>query len=565
MYSQQMTGETILMDGSKCLYNIPDYQREYAWGTKDSANRAGGPEVSEFWQDIYVRCWTMGKTHFIGTILCSQSKLNGQPCFDIVDGQQRITTLFILSVALRDFLAENNLPNPSLTDHLSDNQGQPRLVLSDRQGHDRDTLANLLLGRHEIIANTESRDNKMMAAYRGLKHEIFQRFSNQPTKAEEFLNTVFKRVTLLFVVLEKSDDASTIFGTLNDRGRQVDDLEKLRNIITFSIPQDVQLSAFANKVWNNIETSLDDREQKLFSEALGERHGFRTIRRRAQDEIRASISQALATDSFAKWLANTQKCLEFFSILLNSPGEQGNASGLMRLEIEGLNPLILGVIERAGFDAEILSTLENVVMRLVTYYERPTASLFQLNLKSCEILGTNPNGWEDKLVACWKTEYGISNQEFTEQLRTKRLYGPGVTRRRLLYLLERIENSQHKLGKFSFTKNCTIEHIIPQTLSEEWTEELSDAQPKLTKQQILSLHDAILHTLGNLTVLVGTDQPLTSNYSYEKKVEIYSNLEGGKPTFLNSYFDKHKAWGLNKVETRGRQLADIANDLWPKL
>jgi hypothetical protein len=168
-------------------------------------------------------------------------------------------------------------------------------------------------------------------------------------------------------------------------------------------------------------------------------------------------------------------------------------------------------------------------------------------------------------VACWKNEYSISNQEFTEQLRTKRLYGPGVTRRRLLYLLERIENSQHKLGKFSFTKNCTIEHIIPQTLSEEWTEELSDAQPKLTKQQILSLHDAILHTLGNLTVLVGTDQPLTSNYSYEKKVEIYSNLEGGKPTFLNSYFDKHKAWGLNKVETRGRQLADIANDLWPKL
>jgi hypothetical protein len=145
-----MTGETILMDGSKCLYHIPDYQREYAWGTKDSANRAGGPEVSEFWQDIYERCWVLGKNHFIGTILCSQSTLNGQPCFDIVDGQQRITTLFVLCIALRDFLEENNLANPKLTERLSDNQKEPRLVLSDRQGHDRDTLANLLLSRHEI-------------------------------------------------------------------------------------------------------------------------------------------------------------------------------------------------------------------------------------------------------------------------------------------------------------------------------------------------------------------------------------------------------------------------------
>jgi hypothetical protein len=565
MYSQQMTGETILMDGSKCLYHIPDYQREYAWGTKDAANRAGGPEVSEFWQDIYERCWVLGKSHFIGTILCSRSTLNGQPCFDIVDGQQRITTLFVLCIALRDFLEENNLANPKLTERLSDNQKEPRLVLSDRQGHDRDTLANLLLSRHEIIASTESKDNKMMAAYRGLKHEIFQKFSNQPIKAQEFLNTIFLRVTLLFVILEQSDDASTIFGTLNDRGRQVDDLEKLRNIITFSVPQDKQLSAFAVKVWNSIDSTLDDREQRLFADALGERHGFRTIRRRAQDEIRAAISQALANNSFATWLADTQKCLEIFSILLNSPGEQGNASGLVRLEVESLNPLILGIIERAGFESEVLLALENVAMRLITYYERPTASLFQLNLKSCDILGTNPTDWAQKLVKYWREDYEVSNQDFTEQLRTKRLYGPGVTRRRLLYLLERIENSQHKLGKFSFTKNCTIEHIIPQTLSAEWLEELAEAQPKLTKQQILSLHEANLHTLGNLTVLVGTDQPLTSNYRFEKKVEIYRDLEGGKPTFLNSYFDKHKSWGLNKVETRGKQLADIAKDLWPKL
>ena len=370
----------------------------------------------------------------------------------------------------------------------------------------------------------------MMAAYRGLRHEIFQKISTQPAKAEEFVKTIFRRITLLFVVLEKSDDASTIFGTLNDRGRQVDDLEKLRNIITFSVPQDKQLSAFANKVWTNIETSLDDKEQQQFADAFGERHGFRTIRRRAQDEIRASISQALATDSFAAWLANAQKCLDIFSILLNSPGEQGNASGLVRMEVENLNSLLLGIIERDGFDAEILPILENVTMRLVAYYERPTASLFQLNLKSCEILGTNLTGWQEKLLDLWREDFSVSNQDFTEQLRTKRLYGPGVTRRRLLYLLERIENSQHKLGKFSFTKNCTIEHIIPQTLSTEWMKELSEAQPKLTKQQIVSLHDANLHALGNLTILVGTDQPLTSNYSYEKKVEIYGNLEGGKST-----------------------------------
>jgi hypothetical protein len=361
----------------------------------------------------------------------------------------------VLCIALRDFFKEHGLEYENWTQYISDPQGQPRLVLSDRQGNDRATLANLLLSNHEIIANTESKDNKMMAAYRGLRHEVFVRFSTQPAKAEEFAKTVFERIGLIFVILEPSDDSSTIFATLNDRGRQVDEMEKLRSIVTYAAPLDKQLCDFANQVWTNIETTLDDKEQRLFATAFGERNGFRTLRRRAQDEVRHSISLALASNSLPSWLGNLQKCLDIFSIFLNSPDKQGNARGLVRLEIDALYPLMLGIIEREGFDAGILTSLENVTMRLITYYAKPTARLIQLNFDSCAILGNNLADWQEKLLVLWNEKYSVGNQDFMEQLRTKRLYGPGVTRRRLLYLLERIENSQHKLGQFSGIMHLT--------------------------------------------------------------------------------------------------------------
>ena len=251
--------------------------------------------------------------------------------------------------------------------------------------------------------------------------------------------------------------------------------------------------------------------------------------------------------------------------MLNSPEKHGDARGLMRLEVEPLNPLILGIIERGGFDTETLRKLESVVVRILFWFDRPSAKLSQLNFKSCNVLQEQSPAWEEELTKLWKNDFEITNQEFMEKLRTKRLYGPGVTRRRLLYLMEEIENTRHRVGSFSFVKNCTIEHVIPQTLSDAWIEELRLRPPRYTRQNVETLHEVWVHTLGNLTVLIGADQPLSSNFPFEKKAEIYHEMEGAKQTYLNSYFDAHRSWGFNKVETRGKQLAQVANIRWPKL
>ena len=270
MYTYQMTGKTVLWDANNSVYQIPAFQREYSWGTRDE----GSPEVPEFWDDIVEDCWKKGRSHFIGTILCTCSNRDGGSCFEIVDGQQRITTLFLLCVALHNFLSDNNFNVTDWSKSLLDQNGQPRLILTERQNHNRSTLANLLLGNDQIIAQTESKDDRMLGAYRWLGKALFDEFSKQPAQAQEFAKVVFSRITLLFVILEQDDDAPTIFRTLNDRGRPVDDLDKFRGLITTADPNDRQLSEFPHESGPISKTTLMKGNNSNLRLPLGRGTGF---------------------------------------------------------------------------------------------------------------------------------------------------------------------------------------------------------------------------------------------------------------------------------------------------
>jgi hypothetical protein len=143
-----------------------------------------------------------------------------------------------------------------------------------------------------------------------------------------------------------------------------------------------------------------------------------------------------------------------------------------------------------------------------------------------------------------------SDDHFCEQLLRFELYGQAGRRERGKFILERLEEA---LGHAEGVRHAdlSIEHVMPQTLTEWWRAHLGDGAQET--------HTSWLHTLGNLT-LTGYN-PELSNDSFDKKKGLYANSH----IELTRALAQFERWGALEIEERGRQLAKLACRVWPDL
>ncbi|OOQ14908.1 hypothetical protein B0X61_05690 [Helicobacter pylori] len=145
--------------------------------------------------------------------------------------------------------------------------------------------------------------------------------------------------------------------------------------------------------------------------------------------------------------------------------------------------------------------------------------------------------------------------EFKDSFITKELYGRDKTKKKKTrYFLERLENfgTEEPVN----TQECTIEHIMPQTLEEEWERDLGE--------NFQAIHDKYLHTIGNLT-LTGYNKEYSNN-SFQEKRDMEKGFKQS-PLRLNQSLKDLESFGEEQIEKRANDLADWALKIWtyPKL
>jgi len=228
---------------------------------------------------------------------------------------------------------------------------------------------------------------------------------------------------------------------------------------------------------------------------------------------------------------------------------------LNRIEVTTAYPLLLNFYEdyaHCRISAEefvvLLEVIENFIIRR-----------FVSNIASNQLNKVFPTLYrqiKDKyaensiegLKSVLQTRYYSKDVEFRQRLLDTRLYGNGDGAIKTKLILESIEEFYQHKEQVNFD-NLTIEHIMPQTLTEGWREELGD--------DWAVRYDLLLHTLGNLT-LTGYNSAL-SNSSFEEKKELLkeSHLE------MNKYFKHKHSWRYEDIEQRANDLADTALAIWP--
>lgn len=218
----------------KDFYVVPDYQREYVWTAI---------EVERLLQDIQSEFAERRKDYvpdyFIGTIVTNYRA--DEQVFELIDGQQRVTTLYVFLVALRDYLAEMGTGIKALDSQLihwaSDLDGNeiPRHRVELQYEDSQDVLRLLVLDRtarplDSLPTDTRSAAN-LVQAYLDSRAFLVEELGGEVDQLKKFYAYVTQSVKLIRIRTDTIDRALWIFETINERGRGLDAMDLLKNLL----------------------------------------------------------------------------------------------------------------------------------------------------------------------------------------------------------------------------------------------------------------------------------------------------------------------------------------------
>ncbi len=535
---------------------IPIYQRMYSWGKE---------HCEQLWDDIIK---TGGNDqiegHFIGSIVFVHDGIytTNHNELLIIDGQQRLTTITLLLIALRDHLNDED----EFLEKFSRKKIENRyLINSDEKGDKKFKLILSELDRDTLLSLID--ENKRKPSELSVKiMENFKLFEEWIRKNTDKLETIFKGLDKLMVVeisLERGkDNPQLIFESMNSTGKDLTQTDLIRNYILMGLEPEKQ-KIFYKKYWMAMEENFKQNET-LFNQFV--RH-YLTIKTREIPNINKVY------ESFKDYrqkkgieiedlLKDLQKYCGFFCQIAfkkEADKDLNKALGfLVDLEMGVIYPLLLelysdysdGVLSKQDFIPIIYLTESYICRRAVcglgTNGLNKIFSSFTKKIDKKQYL----KSVEEHFGSLTGNQKFPNNDEFKKLFITIDFYHFKKTK----YFLERLENFDTK--EPVDTQECTIEHIMPQILTEEWKRDLGE--------NFKAIHEKYLHTIGNLT-LTGYNEKYSNNSFQEKR-----NMEKGfnqSPLRLNQSLKDLEPFGEKKIEKRANDLADRALKIWtyPKL
>lgn len=256
---------------SQRLFCIPDYQRGYAWDHQ---------QCQEFLEDL--EFLEPGKDHFMGTlILHAQSNRseyiidlsgNSYTAYNIVDGQQRLTTIVILLHAITLFMGtdsrQTELAKGAKQKYIAtqDSNYQPLAKLSLNEDS-REFFQQEVLEQGTYIGGATMRSHQRLQQAKLFFREFLeqQQEERDGTEFREWLQSFFfkiiHRITLIVYTVDREADAGIIFETMNNRGKPITELEKVKNYLLYlagklHLSGEHQLVAGINQTWKHIFENL---------------------------------------------------------------------------------------------------------------------------------------------------------------------------------------------------------------------------------------------------------------------------------------------------------------------
>lgn len=574
----------------KDFYNVPDFQREYVW---EETN------VEKLLQDIYDEFYdennklSQGGEYFIGSIVTYK---DGDGVFQLIDGQQRLTTGYLVLCVIRDLLLDlKSEPPATISGQISSVSMNPktgedvfryRLVL---QYEDSQNILETIAGKPgsmgEIKPTTTSVEN-IVDAYKTIREFLQANFDNDASRIKSFAAALTLRVKLIRIVTPNLSSALKLFETINDRGVGLNSMDLLKNLLFMRTTKE-EYSKLKDR-WKVLIDTLDNKCKEKPLRFLR----YYILSTHEQPAAKREVRE----DEIYKWFSENQDKtgiltdpINFVEVLIRYANSyanfvsgkniQGNEDrylqNIAKLSNQARQHFIL-LLAAQGLDETLFSKLTQKVE----------------NLFFCYLITREPTKNFERIFARWSTELRAVKNESNLDAFTRKYFDAEMSKReknfdfalrelttariqqyRIRYILARMNQFIDEQARSTniplkqYYQAVEIEHILSQN-------------PELeTRQQFdkPTEYDTWKIKLGNLTLLEKSINGSVSNSSYKDKKNGYKSsqfymtqslvekIQVGVNTKINRATQdllQFEIWTSESIEKRQEMLIDLAHKVW---
>ena len=605
---------TELFEGRK-HYVIPAYQRPYVWNEED--------QWAPLWDDIVrVSESHLGKSprqfvsHFLGAVVFELIGAGSAAIIelDVIDGQQRLTTLQLLLDAVEEILAKHA--------HAEEAERLEELILNKQLAYKNTpqrfklwpSQANRTEFAHAMDPSEPkpSEDGQIQKAHDFFKKEASRWLLGQPDddgvippgtqdeRARQLTETLAGRLVVVAIDLTGDDDAQLIFETLNDRGTPLLKADLIKNwVFRRGKKLDVDVDRWSRTIWEDFDADWwrEEITQGRMSRSRVDIFLHYWLTMRLRDEVKQEFVFRTFTDyaeplmpdadSAEAFLTELRRDADtyrdFGALAMSTPAGRFRTRVIEAMELAATTPIFLYVISQNHNlpDTQIeigLAALESWVVRR-TLLQLTSKDMNKLIVALLKALASTPADQVGDEIRRFLSQQTAPTREWPSDstlksdLPTQKIYG-NIKQGRIAVVLAAVEEYKRALsnlyGSVTLPSGLTIEHVLPQKWRQYWK-----ASPPLTPEQEAE-RDKFVHRLGNLTLV---NQALNSSLSNRPwtDAEAASLTDGGQPgkgkwSILNQYnlivlnkeiLARNTAWTEADITARADDLVTAIAKIWP--
>ena len=547
---------TKLFSESDTVFSIPVYQRDYNWQEK---------QCQRLFKDIL----QTGKnekvsSYFLGSIVYIHDGIYGvgEKEFHVIDGQQRMTTLTLLFLAIYfklkgTILAKDadKIYNQYVVNPYSEKEIKLKLLPPEENLYILNKISHNKFNELEAF-----QDRNMLKNYLFFEKEL----ENLSFDDMKHLSNGIEKLIYIDIALEKGkDDPQKIFESLNSTGLDLSQGDLIRNYILMDLERGEQNRIY-KEIWipieNNCKVSDGSEITSYVSDFIRDYLTLKTEKISSKPKVFETFKAYYEKENDEK-LEDMKKYSEAYSYIIKPILEkdkdiQRELDYLKSLDKTVINTFLIGILKDYKDNILEKDELVNMLILLQSYLwrryitEKPTNALNKIFQGMYGKISRSGNYYEN-LVDILMAEDFPTDEELESALKLKNVY---KDKEKLNYVFKKLENYNHnELIDFDNEK-ITIEHIFPQKPNKAWKENYSDNE----LEQMISFKD----TISNLT-LTGSNSNLSNKAFHEKRDDEVHGYRNSK-LYMNKYLGRLEEWNLLSMEARFESLYDDIIKIWKR-
>ncbi len=575
-------------------FEIPDYQRNYSW--EDDQRQ-------DLWRDLHNNLGSE-KTHFFGTFLLREKSSN---IYDIIDGQQRLTSILILLNELTELWREYDAEVAADTRrwYIANRDGYKLSLMGEDERFFKEYVLGGIESGEKTSSYPEETTTPSQSRLKDAKEFFREKLKEKQDVVDDFeaycekLKSRIENLDLMVYPVESEADAVRIFEVVNDRGRHLTELEKTKSFLMHQlylhIPDDdegllkerlEQIRDYFGEIYSLTDkindhsnaSNLDEDRVQRYHYILWDTQWTTSRTKRYYQNHLDHLKEKFRTydsDTVVEEAINYTRELRdsFHAVKDLVYRETDNREVERRLErlfvlgrLANFYPLLIASWLKYDRDHEftaseftdIADSVETFIFRVYSAQQRPGntgrtrfyplgRSIYQGERDAADVVSKLSD----------HIHYYCSDDQLLNVLQESKVYRHYGNRkgelRYLLYFYEQSLETELSFNLTNFVNNeaeeeITIEHIWPQ----------SDEKLELSESE-KALHEEHKHRLGNLALMTGSWNSSESNQPFSKKRTRYAE---SKIRMLNEVATETE-WGPAKINDREQGVLDFVLERWP--